>query len=330
MRKDEHLMKKMTMVEAIIDAQRLEMLRDPNVFLAGEDVAFMGSPFGQTAGLLEEFGRERVLDTPISESQIISLGVGASAMGLRAIVPIDFMDFMGCCMDEVMNQAAKLPYMLGGQITLPMVIRTSIGGGIGAAAQHSQCMEALFTHIPGLKVVAGSNPADVKGLLSAAIRDNNPVIVVEHKALGGMKGDVPEGEYVLPIGVADIKRAGTDVTLISWSSMVNKCLAAAEDLAKDGINAEVIDLRSLIPLDKECILNSVAKTGRVVIVHEAVEIGGYGGEIAAMIADKGFDFLNAPVKRVASPYAPCPFSAVLEREYQPNEAKIIAAVKSLF
>jgi pyruvate/2-oxoglutarate/acetoin dehydrogenase E1 component len=323
-------MANMTMVEAIRDAQRLEMLRDPSVFLAGEDVALMGSPFGQTAGLLEEFGPQRVLDTPISEAQIIGLGVGASAMGLRAIVPIDFMDFMGCCMDEVMNQAAKLPYMLGGQITLPMVIRTNIGGGIGAAAQHSQCFEAMYTHIPGLKIVAGSNPADAKGLLESAIRDNNPVIVIEHKAMGGVTGEVPEGEYLVPIGKADIKRAGNDVTVISWSSMVNKCLAASETLAEDGIDVEVIDLRSLIPLDKDCILKSVEKTGRVVIVHEAVETGGYGAEIAAMIADKGFDLLDAPIKRVASPYTPVPFSAVLEREYQPNEAKIIDTVKSLF
>jgi pyruvate/2-oxoglutarate/acetoin dehydrogenase E1 component len=323
-------MAKMTMVEAIRDAQRLEMLRDPNVFLAGEDVGIMGSPFGQTAGLLEEFGPERVLDTPISEAQIIGLGIGASAMGLRAIVTIDFIDFMGCCMDEVMNQAAKLPYMLGGQITLPMVIRTNIGGGIGAAAQHSQCLEAMYTHIPGLKIVAGSNPADAKGLLESAIRDNNPVIVVEHKAMGGVTGEVPEGEYLIPIGKADIKRAGDDVTLISWSSMVNKCLTASETLAENGIDVEVIDLRSLIPLDKDCIFKSVEKTGRVVIVHEAVEVSGYGAEIAAMIADKRFDFLDAPIKRVASPYTPVPFSAVLEREYQPNEEKIVSTVKSLF
>ena len=318
------------MVEAIRDAQRLEMRRDPNVFLAGEDVAVLGSPFGQTAGLLEEFGPQRVLDTPLSEAQIIGLGIGASAMGLRAIVPIDFMDFMGCCMDEVINQAAKLPYMLGGQIKLPMVIRTNIGGEIGAAAQHSQCFEAVFTHFPGLKVVGGSNPADAKGLLESAIRDNNPVIVIEHKTLGGMTGEVPEGEYLVPIGKADIKNAGGDVTIISWSSMVNKCLNAAKTLADDGIDAEVVDLRSLIPLDKDCILESVEKTGRVVIVYEAVEISGYGAEIAAMIADKGFDYLDAPIKRVASPYPPVPFSAVLEREYQPNEAKIIQAVKSLF
>jgi acetoin:2,6-dichlorophenolindophenol oxidoreductase subunit beta len=323
-------MASMTMVEAIREAQRLEMLRDPNVFLAGEDVAILGSPFGQTAGLLEEFGPERVLDTPLSEAQIIGLGVGASAMGLRAIVPIDFMDFMGCCMDEVMNQAAKLPYMLGGQIKLPMVIRTNIGGGIGAAAQHSQCFEAVFTHIPGLKVVGGSNPADAKGLLESAIRDNNPVIVIEHKTLGAMTGEVPEGEYLVPIGKADIKRQGDSVTVISWSAMVNTCLAAAETLADEGISVEVIDLRSLIPLDTACILESVEKTGRVVIVHEAVEISGYGAEIAAMIADRGFDFLDAPIKRVASPYTPVPFSAALEREYQPNEAKIVKAVQSLF
>lgn len=323
-------MKIMTMVEAIREAQRLEMLRDPNVFLAGEDVAVMGSPFGQTAGLLEEFGPERVLDMPISESQIISLAVGASSMGLRAITTIDFMDFMGCCTDEVVNQAAKLPYMLGGQITCPMVIRSNIGGGIGAAAQHSQCLEAMYTHIPGLKVVASSNPADAKGLLESAVRDNNPVLVIEHKAMGGMTGEVPEGEYLVPIGKADIKREGTDVTIISWSNMVNKCLNAAETLAKDGINAEVIDIRTLIPLDKDCILESVEKTGRVLVVSEEVEIGGYGGEIVAMIAEDGFDFLNAPVKRLGAPFTPCPFSAVLEKDYQPNEAKIIAAAKSLF
>jgi pyruvate dehydrogenase E1 component beta subunit len=211
-----------------------------------------------------------------------------------------------------------------------MVIRTNIGGGIGAAAQHSQCFEAMYTHIPGLKIVAGSNPADAKGLLESAIRDNNPVIVVEHKAMGGDTGEVPEGEYLVPIGKADIKRAGNDVTLISWSSMVNKCLAASETLVDDGIDVEVIDLRSLIPLDKACILESVEKTGRVAIVHEAVEVSGYGAEIAAMIADKGFDSLDAPIKRVASPYAPVPFSGVLEREYQPNEEKIVKTVKSFF
>jgi pyruvate dehydrogenase E1 component beta subunit len=319
----------MTYVEAIRDAQYVEMKRDPNVFLAGEDVALMGSPFGQTGGLLEEFGPERVLDTPISESQIISLGVGAAAMGLKAIVPIDFIDFMGCCTDEVINQAAKLTYMLGGQVSIPICIRTNIGGGIGAAAQHSQCLESLYAHIPGLKICGGANPADTKGLLESAIRDPNPVIVLEHKTLNGMTGEVPEGEYLVPIGKADVKREGTDVTIISWSSMVNKSLNAAEELQKEGINAEVLDIRTLIPLDKDAVLESVAKTSRVVIVHEAVEIGGYGGEIAAIIADEGFDLLDAPIKRVASPWTPIPFSGVLEANYQPNEAKIVAAVKSI-
>lgn len=323
-------MAKMTYVDAIRDAQRVEMLRDPNVFLAGEDVALMGSPFGQTGGLLDEFGAGRVLDTPISESQIISLGVGASAMGLRAIVPIDFCDFMGCCMDEIMNQAAKLTYMLGGQISIPMAVRTNIGGGIGAAAQHSQCLEALFTHIPGLKVVSSSNPKDAKGLLAAGIRDNNPVIVIEHKTLNGMTGDVPEGEYVTPIGVAETKVEGDDITIVSWASTLNKCVTAAEELAKDGINAEVIDLRSLIPWDKDAVLKSVEKTGKLLIAHEAVEVGGFGGEIAAYVADVGFDFLDAPIKRVGAPFTPVPFSGVLEQNYQPNEERIIAAVKSLF
>ncbi|MCL2652625.1 MAG: alpha-ketoacid dehydrogenase subunit beta [Propionibacteriaceae bacterium] len=322
--------KTMTYVEAIRDAQRLEMERDPNVFIAGEDVALIGSPFGQTAGILEEFGPERILDTPISESQIIGLGVGAAAMGLRPIVCIDFMDFIGCCTDEVVNQAAKLPYMLGGQISLPMVIRTNIGGGINAAAQHSQCLEAMFTSIPGLKIVTGGTPADVKGLLEGAVRDNNPVLVLEHKAAGGLTGEVPEGEYVLPIGKAAVKRPGTDVTIVTYSTMIYKCLAAAETLAQAGISAEVIDLLSLVPLDKECILKSVEKTGRAVIVHEAVEFGGFGGEIAAIIADEGFDLLNAPVKRVGAPFTPVPFSAVLEKEYQPSEEKIVSVVKSLF
>ncbi|MDR3295770.1 MAG: alpha-ketoacid dehydrogenase subunit beta [Clostridiales Family XIII bacterium] len=320
----------MTYVNAIRDAQRQEMLRDPKVFVAGEDVALMGSSFGQTGGLYEEFGGERVLDTPISEGQIVSLGVGASAMGLRAVLSLDFCDFLGCCMDEVMNQAAKMTYMLGGQMCLPLTIRSNIGGEIGAAAQHSQCLEALFTHLPGLKVVSSSNPRDAKGLLSQAIRDNNPVIVLEHKALNPMTGDVPEGAFTVPFGKIELKKEGKDVSILSWANTLNKCVRAAADLEKDGIDAEVIDVRSLIPLDIDGILASVEKTGRVVIAHEAVETGGYGGEIAAMIADKGFDFLDAPIKRVGAPYTPVPFSGALEKHYQPNEERIIRAVKSLF
>lgn len=323
-------MKTMNYTEVIRETQRLEMLRDPDVFIVGEDVGLMGSAFGQTAGLLDEFGPGRVVDTPISEAAIVGLGVGSAAMGLRPVVSIDFMDFLGVCMDEILNQTAKLRYMTGGQVKIPMVIRTQAGAGIGAAAQHSQSLESFFTHIPGLKVVAAATPADVKGLLTAAIRDDNPVIFVEHKTLLGLQGDVPEGEYVIPLGKADIKRVGSDVTVVSWSAMVHKALAAAESLAREGISAEVIDLRSLIPLDKECILSSVGKTGKLVIVQEAVGIGGYGAEIAAAVMDEGFDLLDAPIKRVTAPYTPVPFSPVLEREYLVSEEKITGAVKSLF
>jgi pyruvate dehydrogenase E1 component beta subunit len=320
----------MTYVDAIRDAQRQEMLRDPKVFVAGEDVALMGSSFGQTAGLYDEFGAGRVLDTPISEGQIVSLGVGAAAMGLRPVLSLDFCDFMGCCMDEVLNQAAKMTYMLNGQVGMPLVIRANIGGEIGAAAQHSQCLEALFTHIPGLKVVSSSSPRNAKGLLSQAIRDDNPVIVLEHKALNGMSGEVPEGEFAIPFGKAETRREGRDVTILSWAKTLLKCISAAEELEKDGIDAEVIDVVSLYPLDMDGILASVEKTGRAVIAHEAVETGGFGGEIAARLADEGFDLLDAPIKRVGAPFTPVPFSAALERLYQPNEDRILAAVRSLF
>lgn len=323
-------MKKMNYTEIIKETQRQEMLRDPNVFIVGEDIALMGSAFGQTAGLLDEFGPGRIVDTPISETAIVGMAVGAAAMGLRPVVSIDFIDFLGVCMDEVLNQAAKLRYMLGGQVKIPMVIRTQAGAGIGAAAQHSQSLEAFFTHIPGLKTVAAATPADVKGLLTASIRDDNPVIFIEHKTLLGLQGEVPEGEYVIALGKADIKRAGADVTIVTWSAMVHKALAAAESLAREGINAEVIDLLSLVPLDKECLLSSVGKTGKLVIVHEAVGVGGYGAEIAAVFMDEGFDLLDAPVKRVTAPYTPIPFSPVLEREWVVSEQKIIDAVKSLF
>ena len=320
----------MTYVDAIRDAQRQEMMRDPTVFLAGEDIAIMGSSFGQTAGLHKEFGGERVVDTPISEGQIVSLGVGAAAMGLRPVLSLDFCDFLGCCFDEILNQAAKMTYMLNGQASMPIVIRANLGGEIGAAAQHSQCLEAIFAHIPGLKVVTSSGPRLAKGLLAQAIRDDNPVMCFEHKGLNGMSEEVPEGEYVFPFGKAEVRRDGDDITIITWSKMLHKCLAAADMLAQDGISAEVIDLISLSPLDMDTVLGSVEKTGRIVIAHEAVEIGGFGGEIAARLADEAFDYLDAPIKRVGSPFTPVPFAAVLERNYQPNEAKIIAAVKSLF
>lgn len=323
-------MKQMTYAEAMRDGIRVEMKRDPNVYLAGEDVGQFGGCFGQVAGLFQEFGPERVIDTPISETVIVGHAVGAAAAGLRPIVEIMFIDFMGVCMDEVLNQAAKMRYMFGGKAKVPMVIRTPCGGGLGAAAQHSQCLEAWFTHIPGIKVAMPATPADAKGLMAAAIRDDNPVIYIEHKMLLGLQGDVPEGEYIVPFGKADIKRAGSDVTIVAWSAMVHKTLAAAESLAKEGISAEVIDPRTLAPFDKESLLKSIGKTGKLVVVHEANLTGGFGGEIAAIVADEGFDLLNAPIKRVTAPDTPVPFATILEKAYLPSEEKIIKAVKELF
>ena len=323
-------MAEMTYAEAIRDGMRQEMKRDSNVYLYGEDVGIFGGCFGVTAGLFQEFGPERVIDTPITETAIAGSAGGAAAAGLRPIAEIMFVDFMGVCMDEILNQAAKMRYMFGGKAKLPMVIRTPCGAGFSAAAQHSQTLEAWFTHIPGLKVVMPGTAADGKGLMESAIRDDNPVIFIEHKVLLGTKGEVPEGEYLVPIGKADIQREGTDVTIVAWSLMMSKALAAAESLAQEGISAEVLDLRSLVPLDKEAILKSVGKTGKLVIVHEAVRTSGFGGEIAAIVADEGFDLLDAPIKRVTAPDTPIPFSPVLESAYIPSEEKIIKAVKELF
>lgn len=323
-------MTQMTYAEAIRDGMRCEMRRDPNVYLAGEDVGRFGGCFGVTAGLFEEFGPGRVLDTPISETAIVGHAIGAAAAGLRPVAEIMFVDFMGVCMDEIFNQAAKMRYMFGGKAKIPMVVRTPCGAGMGAAAQHSQSMEAWFTHIPGLKTVMPSTPADAKGLMTAAIRDDNPVIFIEHKQLFGLAGEVPDGDYVVPLGKADIKKSGADVTIVAWSWMVHKALAAAQQLVQAGISAEVVDVQSLVPLDKETILKSVAKTSKLVIVHEAVRTGGFGGEIAAMVVEEGFDLLDAPIKRVTAPDTPIPFSPVLEQQYIPSEEKIIQAVKSLF
>ena len=316
-----------TYTQAIREAQDIEMARDPSVFICGEDIGAYGSAFGQTAGLLQKYGPMRVLDTPLSETAITSLGVGAAAVGLRPIIVHDFMDFIAVCMDEILNQVSKLAWMVGGQTKLSMVIRTQAGAGISAAAQHSQSLESFFTHMPGIKVVASSNPTDMKGLLASAIRDDNPVIVIENKTLLDMKSDVPEGEYLVPIGKASTMREGTDVTIVSYGMMVNKCLNAAETLAAEGISAEILDIRTLIPLDKNAIFASIAKTNRLVIVHEAIGCTGYGAEIAAIVAEEAFDYLDAPIVRVTAPFTHCPFSPPLEAEYVPNEAKIINAVR---
>ena len=322
-------MRTLNYMQAIAEALILEMRRDPLIYIAGEDVGKFGGSFGVTGPVYKEFGPTRVLDTPISETAIIGTAVGAAAAGLRPVVEILFIDFLPIAGDELFNQAAKIHYMFGGKVTCPIVVRTAMGAGIGAAAHHSQSLEALVCHIPGLVTIAPSTPADAKGLLMAAIRSDDPVVFLEHKLLYASKGEVPEGDYVLPIGKADVKREGTDVTLICYSGMVRQCLAAAEALAADGISAEVVDLRTLVPLDKEAILASVRKTGRAVVVHEACRTGGFGGEIAAVIADEGFGSLKAPVKRVAGPDTPVPFSPALESEFIVNAAKIEAAVRTL-
>jgi len=322
--------RQLTVREAIREALREEMLRDETVYICGEDVGQFGGCFGVTQGLFEEFGEDRVRDTPISETAIVGSAVGAAATGMRPVPEIMFMDFITVCMDQLVNQAAKMRYMFGGKAKMPITLRTPVGAGIAAAAQHSQSLEAWFTHVPGLKVVMPSTPADHKGLLKASIRDDNPVIFVEHKVLYDMKGPVPEDEdYVIPLGKGDIKRQGEDVTIVATSMMVYKALAAAEELAKEGISVEVVDPRTLVPLDKDIILSSVEKTGRLVIVHEAVKTSGFGAEIAAVVAEEGFDYLDAPIKRVAAQDVPIPFNPGQEQFVIPNEKDIIAAVKEI-
>ncbi|MEA4926589.1 MAG: alpha-ketoacid dehydrogenase subunit beta [Syntrophomonadaceae bacterium] len=320
----------MTYAEAIRDGLRVELKRDPKVYMAGEDIGPFGGCFGVTTGLFAEFGPKRIVDTPISENFIVGHALGAAACGLRPVVEVMFDDFMTVCFDEMANQAAKVRYMFGGKARVPMVCVTINGAGLGAAAQHSQSLEALLTHIPGIITVIPSTPYDAKGLLISAIRDDNPVMYYEHKQLLGVAGEVPEGEYTIPLGKADIKRKGSDITIVAWSWMVQKSLEAAEELAKAGINAEVLDPRTLVPLDKEAILASLGKTGRIVIVQESCKTMGFGSEIAAIIAEEGLDLLNAPVLRVAAPNTPIPFSPVLEQAYIPSTDAIVAAAKSLF
>ena len=316
-------------VAAINEAVRTVLTEQPDAFVAGEDVAGAGSVFGYYRGLLEEFGDQRVVDTPISEEGIVGLGVGAAATGLRPVIDIMFMDFMGECMDEIANQMAKMRYMFGGSATLPITVVTMSGAGMNMAAQHSQSLEAWICHLPGLKVVTPSTPYDVKGLLIAAARDDNPVFVVMNKLSLRNRGPVPEEAYEVPIGKADIVREGSDLTLVTYSRMVSEAVKAAETLAEDGVNAEVIDLRSLQPMDTDTIIESVRKTHRAVVVHEAVRFAGLGGEIAAQIQELAFDDLDAPVARVGAPFSPVPFSSVLEQSYLPNADKIVAEARQL-
>ncbi|MCG8529066.1 MAG: alpha-ketoacid dehydrogenase subunit beta [Desulfovibrionales bacterium] len=316
-------------LQAITEALRQEMERDENVFIIGEDVGQFGGCFGATQGLFEQFGEERVMDTPITESAIVGAAAGAAAKGLRPVAELMFVDFLGVSMDQLFNQAAKMRYMFGGKTTVPMTLRAPQGAGISAAAQHSQCLEAWLMHIPGLKVVMPSTPYDAKGLLISAIRDDNPVVFLEHKLLYGATGEVPDESYTTEIGKADIKREGSDVTVVATSQMVHTALAAAEKLKADGIDAEIVDPRCLQPLDKDTILDSIKKTNALVIVNEAVTFAGPGAEIAAIAAEEAIEYLDAPIKRIGAPFCPVPFSPTLEQHYIPSVQDIVETVKSI-
>ncbi len=321
-------MRNVTMVRALNEAIAEEMARDESVFVIGEDVADCGGVFGVTAGMAKRFGRERVRQTPISEAAFTGLAVGAAMAGLRPICEIMYVDFATTCMDQILNQAAKLRYMSGGQVTVPLVMRTQQGGGTCEAAQHSQCLEAIFAHVPGLKVAIPATPYDAKGLLKSAIRDDNPVIFLEHKLLYEEKGDIPREEFLVPLGEAEVKREGGDVTVVAWSLMVGKALDAAQAL-EDEVSVEVIDPRTLVPLDFEAIATSVRKTGRLVIAQEACLAGGFAGEILRRVCDECFDALSAPPRVVGSASVPMPFSPALEAAVLAGEEEIIAAISAV-
>jgi pyruvate/2-oxoglutarate/acetoin dehydrogenase E1 component len=324
--------REITLSQALNEALREEMRRDPSVFVLGEEVAVWGAGggiFGVTRGLVDEFGVERVRDTPIAEEAIAGLACGAAVIGMRPVAEIMYVDFMAMALDPIVNQAAKLRYMFGGKAKVPMVIRAQEGAGRGNAAQHSQSLEAWFVHTPGLKVVTPSFPYDAKGLLKASIRDDNPVIFLEHKALYQVKGNVPSDDYLVPLGVADVKRDGRHVTIVGIHTMVHKALAVADKLAAEGIEVEVIDPRTLVPFDLDTIVRSVRKTHRLIVAHEAVERGGVANWIAMQVMEKAFDYLDAPVKRVCGRNVPIPYNLGLERLALPQEEDLVAAVKEV-
>ncbi len=317
-----------TISQALHESLRNEMLRDSKVFTMGEECGFDGL-YGVSTDLEKEFGTKRVIATPISEAGFVGMAVGAAMRGMRPVAELMYIDFIGVCMDQIINQAAKMCYMTGGQISVPMVLRLPMGSGRRNAGQHSQNLESLLTHIPGLKVIAPITPYDAKGMLTAAIRDDDPVVMIEHKLCYNIQGEVPEEDYVVPFGKAAVRREGTDVTLIGWSRQVLNELEAAEILAGDGISAEVIDIRSLVPLDFEAIAASVRKTGRVLVAQECVNRGGYGGEISAQIAENLFDALKAPVVRIGAKNIVPPFAHTLEDAFFPHTEDIVAAVRNM-
>lgn len=314
---------------ALNEALREEMERDERVIVIGEDIGFKGGSFKVTEGLLDIFGPERILSTPISESIIIGSGLGAALNGMRPVVEISFIDFTMLAMDQIVNQVAKFKFMSGGRAEVPLVIRTQGGGGKGIAAQHSQSLEAMFFHVPGLKIVMPSGPYDAKGLLKTAIRDDEPVVFIEHKMLYLMKGEIPEEEYLLPIGKGVIERKGSDVTVVATSLMVQRVLEASEILSEQAIEVEVVNPRSLVPLDLNLILESVKKTGKAMIVHEACQRGGIGGELAALIMEHAFDYLDRPVRRLGGINTPIPYNAILEDVCIPDTKRIVQAISEL-
>jgi acetoin:2,6-dichlorophenolindophenol oxidoreductase subunit beta len=328
-KKDQTTMREITFSQAVREAMAEEMRRDPMVFMIGEDVAEAGTAFKVTLGLVDEFGTDRVVDSPISEPGFSGLGVGAAMTGMRPIVDIMFGDFLGLVMDQIANQAAKIHYMSGGKLKVPIVFRTTLGATRRTGAQHSQSLQVWPSHIPGLKVVMPSTPYDAKGLLKTAIRDDNPVVFIEDKLMHQSKGLVPEGEYLIPFGVADIKRVGTDITLVATSSMVQVALAAAEQLATLGISAEVIDPRTTVPLDKHTLIESAKKTGRAIVLDEGYESYGVTAELASVIADGAFFYLDAPVKRMGAMDVPVPFSPPLEDITVPTPDRVIELAKTL-
>ena len=323
-------MREITYAEAVREALRLAMKADERVFLLGEDIGVYGGAFGVTDGLLDEFGPERVRDTPVTEAAIAGAAIGAAVVGMRPVAEIQFMDFVTLAMEQLVLQAAKMRYMFGGKARVPMVLRMPAGSGTGAAAQHSQSLEAWFVHVPGLKVVMPATPYDVKGLLLGAIADDNPVIFVEHKLLYRTKGPVPEGYYTLPLGQSDVKRIGRDLTVIATSIMVQRALEAAAVLAQEGIEIEIVDPRTLKPFDPEPMVRSVRKTGRALVVHEAPEMGGFGGEVVAqLVASEAFDYLDAPVRRLAGRDVPIPYNRELEKRAVPQVEDIVREARAL-
>ncbi len=322
-------MRELTYAQAINEALMQNLEKDERVFLLGEDIGKYGGIFQVTAGLLDKFGPNRIIDTPISESGFVGAAIGAAITGMRPVVEIMFIDFTTACMDMIVNQMAKIHYMFGGRGKVPMVLRTNIGAGRGAAAQHSQSFHSFFMHIPGLTVVTPSTPYDAKGLLNTAIQGENPVVFVEHKKLYITKGDVPEEYYTIPFGQADVKRSGKDITILATHAMVGRSLSVAEEYAKDGIEIEIVDPRTIRPLDKKAILDSVKKTGKLIVADEGPVTGGVGAEMAAIVAEEAMEYLQAPVIRVGSPDTPVPFSPPLEKIYIPDEEDVREAVERM-